>query len=159
MEVAPEFVIDIITRGYRLPFAGYPPPRFLANNASAFQHPEFVSQAIRGPLENDCIVERSIPPFCVNPLSVAKGNKLRLVIDLRHVNKFLVRFKFRYEDLHSLSQVLEEGHWFFTWDLKSGYHHVDVCAEHQTYLDFSWRFSGVLRYFTFAVLPFGLSSA
>lgn len=82
-----------------------------------------------------------------------------MVIDLRHVNNFLVRFKFKYEDLRSLSQVLEEGHWVFTWDLRSGYHHVDICVEHQTYLGFSWRFNGVPRYFTFAVLPFGLSSA
>ena len=95
----------------------------------------------------------------VNPLSVVKGNKFRLVIDLRHVNNFLVRFKFKYEDLRSLSQVLEEGHWVFTWDLRSGYHHVDICVEHQTYLGFSWRFNGVPRYYTFAVLPFGLSSA
>ena len=42
----------------------------------------------------------------VNPLSVAKGKKLRLVIDLRRVNNFLVRFKFKYEDLRSLSHVL-----------------------------------------------------
>ena len=34
-----------------------------------------------------------------------------------------------------------------------------MCVEHQTYLGFSWRFNGVPRYFTFAVLPFGLSSA
>ena len=65
------------------------------------------------------------PPFCVNPLAVAEGKKLRLVIDLRHVNCTLVRFKFKYEDRRSLSQVLQEEHWFFTWDLKSGYHHVD----------------------------------
>ena len=156
---SPEFAVDIITSGYRLPFARYPPQCFLANNRSALQHPQFVSQAICELLENDSIVEHSAPQFCVNPLSVAKGKKLRLVIDLRDVNNFLVRFKFKYEDLRSLSQVLEEGHWFFTWDLRSGYHHVDICVEHQTYLGFSWRFNGVPRYFTFAVLPFGLSSA
>ena len=131
----------------------------MANNRSAFQHPQFVSQAICELVEYDCVVEHSTPPFCVNPLSVAEGKKLRLVIDLRHVNSFLVRFKFKYEDLRSLSQVLEEGHWFFTWDLRSGYHHVDICVEYQTYLGFSWLFNGVPRYFTFAVLPFGLSSA
>ena len=156
---APEFVLDTIRRGYRLPFAEYPPSCFLANNRSAFQHPDFVTQAISELLANGCIVEHSVPPFCVNPLSVAEGKKLRLVIDLRHVNSFLDRFKFKYEDLRSLSQVLEEGQWFFTWDLKSGYHHVDICLEHQMYLGFSWPFSGMLRYFTFTVLPFGLSSA
>ena len=94
----------------------------------------------------------------VNPLSVAKGKKLRLVIDLRRVNNFLVRFKFKYEDLRSLSLVLEEGHWFFACDLRSGYYYVDICVEHQTYLRFSWRFNGVPRYFASTVLPFGPSS-
>ena len=65
---------------------------------------------------------------------VAEGKKLRLVIDLRHVYFRLVSFKFKYEDLRSLSQVLQEGHWFFTWDLKSGNHHVDIFPEHQKYL-------------------------
>ena len=79
-----------------------------------------------------------------------------MVIELRHVNNFLVRFK--YEDLRSLSHVLEDGHWFFACDLKSGYYYVDICVEHQTYLRFSWRFNGVPRYFASAVLPFGPSS-
>ena len=88
---------------------------FLANNRSAFQHPEFVSQAICELLENHCINEHSTPPFCANPFSVAEGKKLVFVIDLRHVNNFLVSgFKFMSEDLRSLSQVLEEGRWFFT---------------------------------------------
>ena len=108
---------------------------------------------------NGCIVEHEVPPFCVNPLTVAEGKKLRLVVDLRHVNNYLVKPKFKHEDLRSLSQVLDEGHWFFTWDLKSGYHHVDICLDHQKYLGFAWPFSGVVRYFTFTVLSFGLSSA
>ena len=105
-------------------------------------------------------MEQSEPPFCVNPLTVAEGKKLRLVVHI--LGTFychLVCFQFKYEDLRSLSQVLQEGHWFFTWDLKSGYHHVDIFPEHQKYLGFAWPFSGGLRYFTFAVLPFGLSSA
>ena len=121
---APEFVLDTIRRGYRLPFAEYPPSGFLANNRSAFQHPDFVTQAISELLANGCIVEHSVPPFCVNPSSVAKGKKLRLVIDLMHVDSFLVRFNFKHVDLRSLSQVLEEGHWFFTCDLKSRIAHV-----------------------------------
>ena len=69
-----------------------------------------------------------------------------------------MRFKFKYEDLRSLSLVLEEGHWFFACDLKSGYYYLDICLEHQTYLVFSWRLNGVPRCFASAVLPFGLSS-
>ena len=40
-----------------------------------------------------------------------EGKKLHLVIDLRQVNKYLVKPKFKYEDLRSLSQVIEEGYW------------------------------------------------
>ena len=110
---ASDFVLDMIRRGYRLPFAQYPSQCFLKNNRSALQHPEFVAKAITELLSNGCIVEHVVPPFC--------GKKLRLVVDLRHVNNCLVKPRFKYEDLRSLSQVLDEEHWFFTWDLKSGY--------------------------------------
>jgi len=43
--------------------------------------------------------------------------------------------------------------------LKSGYHHVDIFRPHQQFLGFAWDFDGVVRYFTFKVLPFGLSTA
>ena len=132
----------------------------MPNNLSAVKHRAFVSQAIEELLANKCIQEHDQPPFCVNPLTVAEGKKLRLVIDLRHVNRYLVKPKFKHEDLRRLSQVLQTNSWFFTWDLKSGYHHVDITAEHQQYLGFSWVFpNGIHRYFTFTVLPFGLSTA
>ena len=111
-------------------------------------------------MHDDCVVEDNCPPFCVNPLSVVEGRRLRLVKDLRHVHKYVIRNnKFKYKDLWPLSQVLLEGSWFFNWDLKSRYHHVDIHEDHQRYLGFSWRFNGVIRYFTFSVLPFGLSAA
>ena len=48
-----------------------------------------------------------------------------------------------------------------SFDLKSGYHHIDICADHRTFLGFAWKFSGdtKFRYFVFTVLPFGLASA
>ena len=104
-------------------------------------------------------VLRSIVSLLFALTPVVEGKKLCLVIDRRHVNCHLVCFKFKYEDLRSLSQVLQEGHWFFTWDLKAGYHYLDISPDHQKYLSFTWPFNGVLRYFTFVVLPFGLSSA
>ena len=48
----------------------------------------------------------------------------------------------------------------FSFDLKSGYHHVEIFPEHRQYLSLSWTFSsGITRYFQFSLLPFGLSSA
>ena len=65
---ASDFVLDMIRRGYRLPFAEYPSECFLKNNRSALQHPDFVAEAIIGLLSNGCFVEHDVPPFCVNPL-------------------------------------------------------------------------------------------
>ena len=33
---------------------------------------------------------------------------------------------------------LEMGDYMFTFDLKSGYHHVDICPVQHTYLGFAW---------------------
>ena len=156
---ASRFVLDVISEGYKLPFVRFPDKCYLGNNRSAERHPQFVEEAISKLLLNNCIQEHRQPPFCVNPLSVAEGKKLRLVIDLRHVNPCLFKHSFKYEDLHCLSKVFEQNFWFFTWDLESGYHHVDIYCDHQKFLGFAWPFSGKIRFFTFKVLPFGLSSA
>ena len=117
---APKFVLGLIAEGYRLPFVRCPDKCYLRNNRSAVRHSQFVQEAISRLLLNDCIQEHYEPPYCVNPLSVAEGRKLRLVIDLRHVNPCLFKHSFRYEDLHCLSKVFEQNFWFFTWDLESG---------------------------------------
>ena len=47
----------------------------------------------------------------------------------------------------------------FTFDLKSGYHHVDIHREHWKYLDFAWGQGPTTKYYVFCVLPFGLTTA
>ena len=56
---------------------------FSKNNASAFEHEEFVSETIRGLTLDGCILEVTSTPHVVNPLSVNVGNtgKKRLILD------------------------------------------------------------------------------
>ena len=49
---------------------------------------------------------------------------------MRHVNKFLLRRSFKYEDLRIAMMLFEQGELMFSFDLKSGYHHVDIAAQH-----------------------------
>ena len=121
----------MISEGYKLPFFRVLDPCFFTNSRLAELLPSFFEEAIIKLL--GAIASRS----CVNPLSVARGRKLRLVIDLLHVNTYLFRHSFKYEDLHSLSKVFEHKFWFFTSDLESGYHHVDIFSGHQKFLGFS----------------------
>ena len=108
---------QLIADGYRLPFVKCPDKCYLRNNRSAVRHSQFVQEAIPRLLLNDRIQKHYEPPYCVNHLSVAEGKKLRLVIDLRHVNPCLFKHSFRYEELHCLSKVFEQNFCFFTWGL------------------------------------------
>ena len=47
----------------------------------------------------------------------------------------------------------------FKFDLKSGYHHLDIFKPHQRYLGFAWEVNSNPSYFVFTVLPFGLATA
>ena len=48
-----------------------------------------------------------------------------------------------------------------SFDLKSGYHHIDIHPDHQTFLGFAWKFPNCVsyKYFIFTVLLFCLSTA
>ena len=157
---ASKFVTDTIEYGYKIPFDTVPPPFYSRNNKSSLDHPDFVEGAISELIQNRCAVEVQQRPYCCNPLTVAQGKKLRLVLDLRHPNQFVLQSKFKYEDLTHIAQVLDTEQFYFSFDLKSGYHHVDIFPAHRQFLGFSWAHcDSVLRYYVFTVLPFGLNSA
>lgn len=101
-------------------------------------------------------------PVIVNHLSVTiqKSGKKRLILDLRHVYQFLYKCRFRCEDLFIAKEFLSPGDYMFSFDLKSGYHHVEIFPDHRKHLSFAWTFSSRrTRFFQFSVLPFGLNSA
>ena len=44
---APSFVLNVIDRGYLLPFISFPEPAVFKNNSSSISHADFVEDAIR----------------------------------------------------------------------------------------------------------------
>jgi hypothetical protein len=99
-------------------------------------------------------------PIVVNPLTVsihASGNE-RLILDLRHINQYIEKRKFEFEGvLEALQYVIKNG-FIFKCDLTSGYHHISIHEDHQSYLGFSWKLKNKMKYFIFRVLSFGLST-
>ena len=160
---ASRFILNTVSEGYKIPFVSTPPPIFLNNNQSALNHSSFVNEAVQELLVNNCIEELFFAPEIVNPLtvSVQSPGKKRLIIDLRHINLFVYKQKFRCEDLALAKEVLRPNDYLFKFDLKSGYHHVEIFPPHRKFLSFAWNFDNKfnVRYFQFCVLPFGLSSA
>jgi hypothetical protein len=116
------YIYSVVEHGYRLPFSNIPESSCEKNNASARQHPEFVEKAIQELLLNGVVKECDIIPYTINPLTVAqnKGNKLRLVLDLRTVNPLIILEKNKFEDLAFASQFFRRHQFFLNFDLKSG---------------------------------------
>ena len=174
---APGFILSVIRDGYKIPFIVFPPPKVSPNNGSALKERVFVSEVIFNLIRNKCLEVLDHPPAIVNPLSVSiqSSGKKRLILDLRHVNLYILMqiclnlvsllmktspFGNQCEDLSVALKVMSKGYYLFKFDLKSGYHHMEIFPEHRKFLAFAWDFGdGVLEYFQFAVVPFGLSSA
>ena len=159
---ASPFILDVIENGYKIPLRYIPQPYELRSNQSAFKNQTFVESAIIELLNNDLIYQVDTPYIC-NPLSVAESSsgKKRLILDLSVLNQYIWKQKIKYDDWKIFSEFVdssEEG-FLFKFDLKSGYHHIDINRDFQKYLGFSWSFKGKKVYFQFSVLPFGLSSA
>ena len=155
-----QYVLDVIENGYSLPFITMPEECFLKNNKSSLENPKFVQEAIQDLINSGSVQETKDKPFVINPLTVAKSkNKLRLVLDLRHVNLHLWKENIKFEDWNTALDYYSKDCYMYDFDLKSGYHHIEIHPDHQKYLGFSWDSGNGLKYYKFTVLPFGLSTA
>ena len=96
---APNF-LSMIENGYRLSFISLLLTIKLRNNKSAQIHADFVDQAVRELLNSDWVHIVNEQYFVVTPLSVSVQPccKKRLILDLRHVNKSLIKQSVKYED-------------------------------------------------------------
>ena len=158
---APDEILGVIDSGYRIPFLFTPPPAVFKNNKSARDNPDFVTEAVLDLMRKNLVSELLSVPEYINPLSVSvqSSGKKRLILDLRYINEYVWKQKVRFEDWEVALEYFQQGDYMFSFDLKSGYHHIDIFEEHCKYLCFSWELDGKVRYFSFRVLPFGLSTA
>ena len=60
------------------------------------------------------------------------------MINFKHLNRFLWKQHFKYEDLRVAMLLFERDNFMFSFDLKSGYHHVDISKTHTN----TWVFPG-----------------
>ena len=112
----------------------------LPNQASAITNREFVIQAISELVQNRCVVKVPRQPHICSPLSVVSNSmgKQRLVINLRYLNGYLWKDKFKYEDMRIAMLLFQKEDYVFSFDLKSGYHHIDIFEPHRQLLGFCW---------------------
>ena len=164
---AGEWVMDVLTQGYVIPFVESPPAYEEANNKSAMQDMPFVIQAVAELKKRGVIEFRDEKPFCVSPLTVSKKfgrdgiAKNRLCWDgSRCVNLYVKEQKVVLSHLRRSLEITREGDFQVTYDLKAAYHHVRIHPSQTKYLGAAIpKPDGGKQYFVFLYLPFGLSSA
>jgi hypothetical protein len=151
------YILDVIKNGYKLPLLEHPAETTLTNNKSARDSHLFVDEEIHKLLASGVIIHCDYPITVTNALSVATNSsgKQRLVLDLRTVNPLINVTHCKYEDVKVASQYFSPDYFMAVFDLKSGYHHIDINPAFQQFMGFSWKG----RHYTYTTCPFGLSSA
>ena len=43
----------------------------------------------------------------------------------------------------------------FVFDIRGAFIHIDIFAEHRTFLGFLWKYNGIDHYYMYNSLPFG----
>jgi hypothetical protein len=155
----PWVILSWIVFGFCLPFSGERPPEYYhANHPGAFEYAPHVTAAVLSMMAAGvCALVDSRPWICspLNMIPKTTPGKFRLLLDLRFLNTFLRKLKFKYESVRDAAFAFKENDYMFNIDMESGYWHLGMNQGDWKYLGFEW--GG--KYYVFKVLPFGLSVA
>ena len=67
---------------------------------------------------------------------------------MRYINQFVWKDRVKLDDWKTMMQYVKKGGYIFNFDLKSGYHHLDLFQSHQPYTGVnSFLVEGRVRYF------------
>ena len=125
---------DLIENGYKIPLITSPPHATFKNNLSAVRNAIFVDSSIGDLLATGRIKEVYGKPHVVNPLTVSEvGDKKRLILDLSHVNPHVFKNNIKFEDWKIMLQYVHKGDFLFKFDIKQGYHYIDIFDIKQGY--------------------------
>ncbi|KAL0176947.1 hypothetical protein M9458_029277, partial [Cirrhinus mrigala] len=150
------WVLRTVEKGYSIQF-GAPPPPF-----------DGVFPTVVGPeqalvMEQEVVTIEAIevvPPHVRESgfysryfIVPKKDGGLRPIIDLRRLNRSVMKLKFKMLTIKQVVSQIRSKDWFVTIDLKDAYFHVSILPQHRKFLRFAFRGEA----YQYRVLPFGLA--
>lgn len=94
--------------------------------------------------------------FVSRTFLVPKPNgKMRFILNLKELNKFIDTKHFKIEDLRTALKLISQNYFMAKLDLKDAYFFIKIHADSKKYLRFLWN----NQLFQFNCLPFGLSTS
>ncbi|RUA04444.1 MAG: hypothetical protein DSY43_06245, partial [Gammaproteobacteria bacterium] len=132
-----------------------PPRRQFPNHPSCNGFQEFVRESVTSRLLTGAVrvwgeVGIVEPPWLVLPLTV-EPSKPRLCIDARYLNLWMVDTPFSLDKLAQVPRFVYSGSYMSKLDDKSGYDHLLLTEDSQTYVGFEWEG----WWYVNTTLPFG----
>lgn len=158
---ADPWVVSTMTQGYRLQFRCRPlltrsPTYTVVVDPQQHQALEMeISTLLAKKAIREMLDDQRAGFYSRYFLIPKKDGKLRPILDLRGLNKFLRPLKSKMVTVPRVRQAVLPGDWFATIDLEDAYFQIPIWEGHRQYLRFA--FAG--KTFEFCVLPFGISLA
>ena len=159
---APEWILDIIKDGFKVPFIKNPPKIFLPNNKSAIlpEHKKWVNETLMEFEQYGFIKRVKRIPYCVLPLSIAiHPEKLSLIHDESPLNLYVSKEKFKLEGWQNMFEYAKDANYGIKFDLKKYYFHIEIHEDYKKYFGFSYPKNGETIYYIWQVLPYGYTLA
>ena len=161
---SPNWLLDVIEFGFKIPFEKMPPRILLPNNRSVL-HPEkldWVRTTIIEYLHWGFIRKVDTVPYCVSPLQVKDtGNKTALIFDMSMVNQYVEKSHFKMEGWEEMFEYSKNASFGVKFDIKKYFYCIDIHPDHQKYFGFMFCMAEDSKptMFTWTVLPYGYTRA
>jgi len=160
----PDWLMQIITTGMRIPFARPAPRIVLPNNKSAasLDAVPTVRLILDEYLRYGFVKKVSTIPHCVMPLQIKEtGGKTALIYDMSVLNDYVHTASFKLEGWEEMVHYAKNANWAIKFDLKKFYHEIDIDVEHQKYFGFMYSMADGqdAEYFVWTTLPYGYTRA
>ena len=155
-----QWVISTIKDGYKLEFLNIPAFSGIRPTVVPLKDQTHISQEIDTLLQKDAIEKvdavNALGGFYSTFFLVPKKNgKLRPVINLRPLNKYLAKKHFKMDTLSKVINLVRPQDWAITIDLTDAYLHIPIFQKHRKFL----RFCFLGQCYQWKVMCFGPTSA
>ena len=151
-----KWVLSLIREGYKLEFIQKPPFRGIKETMVPICQAMSIEKEIENLLFKNAI-ERVSQKDAMNGfystlfLVPKKNGEMRPVINLRSLNRYLVKKHFKMDTMSKVLQLVEKGDWSITLDLSDAYFHLKIFKPHRKFLRFSYQGQA----YQFRALSFG----
>jgi hypothetical protein len=149
-------VLRWLSDGVPIPWVNGEPAPFRFNNR---RFTETETEWLRKERDRHLLTGAWEPATCsdyVSPVHVVPkphSNKMRVVIDLRHLNEHCPTMPAKFETLRDLEFLAQPGDWAWSLDLQDGYHQIAIAPAYRRF----FTFDVLGQLYQAAALPFGWS--